>query len=139
MAKPEYWQADQYMKSGNFQAALGKYEEIITLYPKAADEACFGIGSINLNQRNPERNNKKAYDSFKKLTEDYPMSKYKESSVAILGLLDEMARRDRGSSALRKQVETLEKQNESLQKQIDQMKEIDRTLEEKRRTVPQRK
>ena len=51
----------------------------------------------------------------------------------------ELANREKGAPALKRQVDALEKQVDALQKQIEQMKEIDRSLEEKRRTMPPRK
>ena len=139
VAKPEYWQADQYVASGDFQAAAAKYREIIDLYPQAAGEALFGMACLYANPKNPERDYRKSSDAFKKIIEEYPGSKYREPSATFLALLDEMAKRDRNASVLRKQIEALEKHIEGLQKQIEQMKEIDRTLEEKRRALPQRK
>jgi outer membrane protein assembly factor BamD (BamD/ComL family) len=139
MAKPEYRQADDNLALGNYQAALGKYGEVINLYPQAADGALFGIGCIYADPQNPERDYKKSADAFRKLVAEYPKSRYREPSEVALALLGEMTKRDRGTAALKKQVESLEKQIETLQKQIEQMKEIDRSLEEKRRAVPQRR
>jgi tetratricopeptide (TPR) repeat protein len=139
MAKPEYRQANDDLTRGNYQAALGKYREVINLYPQAADGALFGIGCIHADPKNPERDYKKSADAFRQLVAEYPESKYREPSEMVLSLLGEMTKRDRGTAALKKQLETLEKQIETLQKQIEQMKEIDRSLEEKRRAVPKRR
>lgn len=139
MARPEYLQADDSLTRGNYQAALGKYREIINLYPQAADEALFGIGCIYADPQNPERDYKKSADTFRQLVAEYPKSKYREPSEMVLALFGEMTKRDRGTAALKKQLETHEKQIETLQKQIEQMKEIDRSLEEKRRARPQRR
>jgi outer membrane protein assembly factor BamD (BamD/ComL family) len=146
VARQEYRQAEDDLARGNYQAALGKYNQITQQYPQAADEALFAIGCIYANPQNPERNYKKSADVFKQLVAEYPKSKYREPSETVLALLGEMTKRDRSAAVLKKQVETIEKQNETLhkqvetlQKRIEQMKEIDRSLEEKRRAVPHRK
>jgi len=139
MARPEYLQADDNLARGNYPAALVKYREVINLYPQAADRALFGIGCLYADPQNPERDYKKSADAFRQLVKEYPESRHREPSEVILALFAEMTKRDRGTAALKKQVETLEKQIEILQKQSEQMKEIDRSLEERRRAVPKRR
>jgi outer membrane protein assembly factor BamD (BamD/ComL family) len=146
LAKPDYWQADQQLASGNYTAALEQYREINRLYPRASDEGLFKIGCIYAHPKNPKRDYQKSLDVFRQLVTEHPRSNYREPTdtfIAILGELAsrdrELTNRDRGAPALRRQVDSLEKQVETLQKQIEQMKEIDRSLEEKRRTMPPRK
>ena len=153
LAKPDYWQADQQLASGNFETALDQYRQINQLYPKTADEGLFKIGCIYAHPKNPKRDYQKSLDVFRQLVTEHPRSNYREPSDAFIAILGELAsrdrelasrereltNRDRGSPALRRQVDSLEKQVETLQKQIEQMKEIDRSLEEKRRNMPPRK
>ena len=146
LAKPDYWQANQQLASGNYETALEQYREINRLYPKTADEALFKIGCIFAHPKNPKRNYQKSLDAFRQMVSEYPRSAYREPADAFIAILSELAsrereltNRDRGAPALRKQVDSLEKQVETLQKQIEQMKEIDRSLEEKRRNMPPRK
>ena len=153
LAKPDYWQADQQMAVGNFDAATDQYREINRLYPRTADEGLFKIGCIQAHPRNPKKDYAKALETFRQLAAQHPQSAYRAPSDAFIALLSELAgrekelaarerelaNRDKGAPALKRQVDALEKQVDTLQKQIEQMKEIDRSLEEKRRTMPPRK
>jgi len=153
LAKPDYWQANQQLASGNYETALEQYREINRLYPRASDEGLFKIGCIYAHPKNPKRDYQKSLDAFRQMVSEYPRSAYREPADAFIAILGELAsrerelasrdreltNRDRGAPALRRQVDSLEKQVETLQKQIEQMKEIDRSLEEKRRNMPPRK
>jgi outer membrane protein assembly factor BamD (BamD/ComL family) len=139
LAKPDYWQADQQLASGNYETALEQYRQINQLYPKTADEALFKIGCLYAHPKNPKRDYQKSLDVFRQLVSEHPRSSYREPADAFIAILGELMSRDRGAPALKRQVDSLEKQVETLQKQIEQMKEIDRSLEEKRRTMPPRK
>jgi len=136
LARPDYWQADHYLAGGDYQAALKQYREITELYPQAADEAFFGMGCLYAHPKNPQRDYQKSIDAFRRVVNDFPRSRYRESADALLSVVGEAANRNNQAASQKKQVETLEKQVESLQKQIEQMKEIDRSLEEKRRKAP---
>jgi tetratricopeptide (TPR) repeat protein len=146
LARPDYWQADQYLAEGNYSAALAQYRQIPLLYPQASDEALLAIGLILANPKNPERNYEKSLDALRQLTTEFPGSKYRASAETLISVIGELTDRDKGAPVLKrqidayeKQVEGLQKQVEGLQKQIEQMKEIDRSLEEKRRAMPPRK
>jgi tetratricopeptide (TPR) repeat protein len=139
LARPDYWQADQYLAEGNYSAALAQYRQIPLLYPQASDEALLAIGCILANPKYPERNYEKSLDALRQLITEFPQSKYRASAETLISLIDELTNRDKGASALKRQVESYEKQIEALQKQIEQIKEIDRSLEEKRRAMPPRK
>lgn len=146
LSKPDYWQADQQLAAGNYGAAIEQYREINRLYPRTADEGLFKIGCILAHPRNPNRDYSKAQETFRQIVAEHPKSAYRaptDAFIAILGDLasreKELANRDRAAPALKRQVDALEKKVDALQNQIEQMKEIDRSLEEKRRTMPPRK
>jgi tetratricopeptide (TPR) repeat protein len=146
LARPDYWQADQYLAEGNYSAALAQYRQIPLLYPEASDEALLAIGCILANPKNPERDYEKSLDTLRQLVTEFPRSKYRASAETLISVIGELTNRDKGAPALKRQVESyekqvegLQKQVEGLQKQIEQMKEIDRSLEEKRRAMPPRK
>jgi len=143
LSRPDYWQADHYLAGGDYGAAMKQYRSITELYPQAADEALFGMGCLYAHPRNPQRDYQKSLEAFRRVINDFPGSKYRESSEALLSVVGEAADRNSRTTSqkklietLEKQVGTLEKQVEGLQKQIEQMKEIDRSLEEKRRKAP---
>ncbi len=143
LSRPDYWQADHYLAGGNYDAAMKQYRSITELYPQAADEALFGMGCLYAHPKNPQRDYQKSLEAFRRVINDFPGSKYRESSEALLSVVGEAANRNSQATSQKKQVETLEKQVgtlekqvEGLQKQIEQMKEIDRSLEEKRRKAP---
>lgn len=153
LARPDAWQADQQLAAGNFDAAADQYREINRLYPRTADDGLFKIGCIQAHPRNPKKDYAKALETFRQLVVEHPRSAHRapaDTFIAILGELamrekelanreKELANREKGAPALKRQVDALEKQVDALQKQIEQMKEIDRSLEEKRRTMPPRK
>lgn len=143
LARPDYWQADHYRAGGDYQAALNQYREIIDLYPKAADEAFFGMGCLYAHPKNPQRDYQKSLEAFRRVVNDFPLSRYREAAESFLHVVGEAASQNSQAASQKKQVETLEKQVdgqqkqiEGLQKQIEQMKEIDRSLDEKRRKAP---
>jgi outer membrane protein assembly factor BamD (BamD/ComL family) len=137
-AKLQYWQADEQMAGGNYQAALQEYTQIAEKYPQAADRALFCIGYLYAHPKNPDRDYQKSLDAFKRLVSEHPQSEYRQPSESFINVMGEMMNRDRRTSGLRKQVDTLEKQVETLEKQIEKMKAIDRNLEEKRRQSPRK-
>jgi TolA-binding protein len=153
ISKPDYWQADQQLAAGNFDAAIQQYREISRLYPRAADEGLFKIGCIQAHPRNPNKDYGKALESFRQLVAEHPRSAWRSPTDAFIAILGDLANRekelaakekdltnrDRGAPALKRQVDALERQVDALQKQIEQMKEIDRSREEKRREMPPRK
>jgi tetratricopeptide (TPR) repeat protein len=137
-ARIESWEADEQVAAGNYQAALQEYRQIAEKYPKSADRALYCIGYLYAHPKNPDRDYQKSLDVFKRLVSEYPRSEYRQPSESFIPVLSEVTSRDRRSSGLRKQVDTLEKQVETLEKQIEQMKAIDRNLEEKRRQAPRK-
>jgi len=137
-AKIHYWEVDEQVAAGNYQAALQGYQQIAEKYPKAADRALYCIGYLYAHPKNPDRDYQKSLDAFKRLVSEYPRSEYRQPSESFIPVLSEVMGRDRRASGLKKQVDTLEKQVETLEKQIEQMKAIDRNLEEKRRQAPRK-
>jgi outer membrane protein assembly factor BamD (BamD/ComL family) len=137
-ARVQYWEADEQMAGGNYQIALQGYQQIAEKYPKSADRALFFIGCIYAHPKNPDRDYQKSLDAFRRLVSEHPQSEYRQPSESFIAVVGEMMNRDRRTSGLRKQVETLEKQVENLEKQIEKMKVIDRNLEEKRRQSPRK-
>jgi hypothetical protein len=141
----QYWEADEHMAGGNYQAAIRGYQQVAEKYPMWADRALFRIGYIYAHPNNPDRDYEKSLDTFKRLVSEHPQSEYRPPSESFIPVLAEVTSRDRRNAGLKKQVDTLEKQVKTLEKQVDtlesqieKMKVIDRNLEEKRRQSPRK-
>jgi outer membrane protein assembly factor BamD (BamD/ComL family) len=129
MASPDFKRADDFVKKGNYDASLGVYEQIMTQYPRVGDRVLFEMGIIYLSARNNEKDYRKALECFEKLMKNYPDSKYRQNSDAMLSLLTEITSRDKRMISQKRQID-------ELVQQIEQMKEVDMNLKQKKKAVP---
>jgi tetratricopeptide (TPR) repeat protein len=141
-ASPDFEKADDYTKKGNYNASLGEYEKIMAQYPRVGDRALFEMGFIYLSARNQHKDYQKSLECFLRLVKNYPNSKYRQNSDAMLSLLTEMISlrteitgRDKRIISQKRQIDELVQQVEAFEKKIEQMKEIDMNLKVKKKVV----
>jgi outer membrane protein assembly factor BamD (BamD/ComL family) len=135
VAGPDFRKADDYAKKGNHKASLGEYEKIVAQYPRVGDRALFEMGIIYLSARNQKRDYQKSLESFLKLTKNYPNSKYRQNSDAMISLLTEITSRDKRMMSQKRQIDELVQQVDAAEKKIEQMKEVDMNLKQRKKTV----
>ena len=129
--RPDFKEANDLMKRGNYKASLGKYEQIAAQYPAEADRALFEMGVIYAFPRNQQKDYQKSLEYFQKIIRDYPESRYRQGSNVMIFLISEVMKQ-------RKQIDKLERQVEEFEKKIGQMKEVDMNLKEKKKSFPER-
>jgi outer membrane protein assembly factor BamD (BamD/ComL family) len=126
--KPDFKEANDLMKRGNYKASLSKYEQIIVQFPEEGDRVLFEMGVIYAFPRNQQKDYQKSLECFQKIIKDYPESKYRQGSNLMIFLINEFTKQ-------RKQIDKLERQVEEFEKKIEQMKEVDMNLKEKKKSV----
>ena len=143
VADPDFERANDYAKKGNYKASLGIYEKILAQYPRVGDRALFEMGIIYLSGRNQQKDYQKSLECFLRLMKNYPNSKYRQNSDAMISLLTEMISllteitgRDKRIISQKRQIDELVQQVETFEKKIEQMKQVDMNLKQKRKTVP---
>jgi outer membrane protein assembly factor BamD (BamD/ComL family) len=129
--KPDFKEANDLMKRGNYKASLSKYEQIIVQFPEEGDRVLFEMGVIYAFPRNQQKDYQKSLECFQKIIKDYPESKYRQGSNLMIFLINEFTKQ-------RKQIDKLERQVEEFEKKIEQMKEVDMNLKEKKKSVLER-
>jgi len=129
--KPDFKEANDLMKRGNYKASLSKYEQIIVQFPEEGDRVLFEMGVIYAFPRNQQKDYQKSLECFQKIIKDYPESKYRQGSNLMIFLINEFTKQ-------RKQIDKLEHQVEEFEKKIEQMKEVDMNLKEKKKSVLER-
>jgi tetratricopeptide (TPR) repeat protein len=146
-AEPDFQEARDLCKQGNFQASLKVYDQIIAARPHVGDIALFEMGIIYTSPDNGQKDYQKALECFRRLGKNYPLSSYKENSEVLVYLLDavisgnnkiilEISSREKRMVLQRKQIETLEQQVAELEKKIAQIKEVDMSLEKRKKSIP---
>jgi tetratricopeptide (TPR) repeat protein len=136
MAAPDFKKANDYKEKRNYNASLGEYEKIITQYPLVGDRALFEMGIIYSSARNHQKDYQKSLECFLKLMKNYPNSKYRQNSDAMISLLTEITSRDKRMMSQKRQIDELVQQVEAFEKKIEQMKEVDMNLKQKKKSMP---
>jgi tetratricopeptide (TPR) repeat protein len=131
LTRPDFKEANDLMKRGNYKASLSKYEQIIVQYPAEGDRVLFEMGVIYAFPRNQQKDYQKSLECFQKIIKDYPESRYRQGSNVMIFLINEVTKQ-------RKQIDKFERQVEEYEKKIEQMKEVDMNLKEKKKSVPER-
>jgi outer membrane protein assembly factor BamD (BamD/ComL family) len=129
VTKPDFSQAEDDVRQGNFSAAAVQYDQIISRYPQVGDRALFQLGMIYLLPQNRQKDYSKALEYFQRLAADYPQSRYRRTGDAFIALIADIAGVDKRVSSQRKQIEKLEQQ-------LEQLKEVDINLNQRKKTFP---
>jgi outer membrane protein assembly factor BamD (BamD/ComL family) len=129
MASPDFKKANDFVKKGDYNASLGEYEKIMAQYPRVGDRVLFEMGIIYSSASNQQKDYQKSLECFQKLMKNYPDSKYKQNSDAMLSLLTEITSSDKRMNLQKRQID-------ELVQQIEQMKEVDMNLKQKKKAGP---
>lgn len=110
LAKSGFNEADTLFHQGNYQAALGKYEQIIKEYPSAGDRALFEMGIIYAHARYDQKDYQKSLELFQKLIKEYPGSGYRQNSEVMISHINNVLIKDRMIKKQQARIEALEAQ-----------------------------
>ena len=135
MASPDFEEANDYAKKGNYNASLGEYEKIMAQYPRVGDRALFEMGMIYLSAKNQHKDYQKSLECFQKLMKNYPDSEYRQNSGTMIFLLTEITNKDKRMVSQKRQIDELVQQVEAAEKKIEQMKEVDMNSKQRKKTV----
>jgi tetratricopeptide (TPR) repeat protein len=130
---PDFKEADDFVRKGNYNASLLKYEQIVVQYPLVGDRVLFEMGILYAFPGNHQKDYQKSLDCFQKLIQDYPESRYRKNSEGIISLIYEVISRDKRVMVQKKQIDNLEQKVEELEKKIEQMKNVDMNLIQKKK------
>ena len=106
-AKATFKEANDLFSQGNFEASLGKYQQIIEKYPVAGDRVLFEMGIIYAYPRNEQRDYQKSLGSFQKLVKAYPESQYRKDSELMIFNINNVILKDKTIAAQQAHIETL--------------------------------
>ena len=106
-AKATFKEANDLFSQGNFEASLGKYQQIIEKYPVAGDRVLFEMGIIYAYPRNEQRDYQRSLASFQKLVKAYPESQYRKESELMIFNINNVILKDKTIAAQQAHIETL--------------------------------
>ena len=144
-------EANDLFNQGNFEASLGKYEQIYEEHPAAADRVLFEMGVIHAHPKNPQKDYQKSLECFREIIAAYPDSEYRRDSQMMIFQIQNVINKDRIIAAQQIQIETswqrvksrendiraLQEQNDMLQEQVDRRGEQIETREKQIETLEQ--
>jgi lipoprotein-anchoring transpeptidase ErfK/SrfK len=98
-------EANAFFAQGDFEAAMGKYEELIEKTPENADRLLFEMGIIHAHPGNPHESYEKALDCFRKIVSDFPDSKYRHDSQMMMFQIRNVTLKDKLIAAQQAQID----------------------------------
>lgn len=123
-----------------YEESLAKYRDVMALARNdaPADTASFNIGLIYAHPDNPNRNERRAIEAFRKVISDHAYSPWVEQSRIWIGVLDQAEKLRREAENSREEAErsrlALEKSRQDAEKLKEVMEksrqEVDRTRQE---------
>jgi tetratricopeptide (TPR) repeat protein len=136
IAGPDFDEADDFTRQGNYNAAVSQYERIIDHYPLTGDRALFQTGIIYASPLNKHKDYYKAQEFFQRLVNKYPQSRYRSDSDVLISLINEIAGKDKRAITQHKRIDKLEQQVEEIEKKFERMKKIDMNWKRKKKNSP---
>lgn len=143
LTRPDFKQASNFSRQGNYDTAAEKYERIVIYKPIVGDIALYQLGLIYALAQNKHKDYFKALEYFQRLVKDYPDSRYNQNSDIFISLITEIINKDKKLNIYHKQINKLElqieesqKKIEELEKKIEQIKEVDMNLKQKKKAFP---
>jgi len=106
-AKSTFVEANDFFSQGNYNASLGKYQQIIEKYPTTGDRALFEMGIIYAYPGNEQKDYQKSLDCFQKLIKDYPGSEYRKDSALMVFSINNVIAKDKTIATQQTQIEAL--------------------------------
>ncbi|MGV8056990.1 MAG: tetratricopeptide repeat protein [Smithellaceae bacterium] len=126
VTKPDFEQAEDLVRQEDYNAAAGKYEQIIARHPLVGDAVLFQLGIIYALPQNQHKDYHKALEYFQRLVKNYPESKYRRDSDVLVSLVNDILIKD-------KKMSTQHKQLDKLEQKLEQMKKVDMNLKQRKK------
>jgi murein L,D-transpeptidase YafK len=124
-------EANQYFVQGNYEAALGRYRQVLEENPAIADRILFEMGIIYAHPGNARKDYRKSLESFEKIVNDYPQSEYRPGSQMMIFQIHNVINKDKIIAAQRRQMEASRRRMKEKEKDITALQEEIQTLEQK--------
>jgi len=94
LAKSGFREANDLFNQGNYQASIGRYEQILRKHPGSADRALFEMGFVHAYPSNESKDYLKALACFRKVLKEYPESGYRRDSEVMISNINSIALKD---------------------------------------------
>jgi tetratricopeptide (TPR) repeat protein len=117
-ATATFKEANDFFSRGDYNASLGKYQQIIETYPTAGDRVLFEMGIIYAYPGNQQKDYQKSLERFQKLLKDYPESGYRKDSELMIFTVNNVILKDKTIAAQQAQIEALRQEVASRGNQI---------------------
>jgi len=124
-------EANDFFNRGDYEASLGKYEQLIERHPAVADRVLFEMGIIYAHPRNEQKDYQKSLECFQELVRDYPDSEFRRDSQMMMFQIQNVIIKDTIIATQQTQIETSRQENISKKNEIITLQEKIETLEEK--------
>jgi len=129
-AKTTFKEANDFFSQGDYQASLGKYQQIIEKYPSAGDRVLFEMGIIYAYPGNEQKDYQKSLEYFQKLIKDYPGSDYKKDSELMVFNINNVIVKDKTIATQQAQIEALRQELQSRAHEINTLQQKIEALEQ---------
>jgi L,D-peptidoglycan transpeptidase YkuD (ErfK/YbiS/YcfS/YnhG family) len=127
----DFLAANDFFSKGNYEASLGKYEELIQEDPDNADWAFFEMGIIYAHPENPRKSYPKALDCFRKIVNEYPHSPYRRDSQMMVLQIQNVSIKDHLIAEQQTQMDDYRRTIKSQENEIMALRKKVGTLEQK--------
>jgi len=123
-------EANDSFSQGNYEASLGKYQQLIEEYPTAGDRVLFGMGIIYAHPGNEQKDYQKSVECFEKLIKDYPVSEYRKDSELMVFNINNVIVKDKTIAMQQTHIETLQQEVKSYGDEIVTLQEMIEEIEQ---------
>ena len=117
-AKKTFKEANDFFSHGDYQASLGKYQQIIEKYPPARDRVLFEMGLIYAYPGNEQKDYQNSLECFQKLIKDYPESGYRKDSEMMIFNINNVIVKDQTIATQQAQIEAIRQEVQSRENEI---------------------
>jgi tetratricopeptide (TPR) repeat protein len=124
-------EANTFFNQGNYQAALGKYEQIVENYPDVTDRVLFEMGITYVYPQNAQKDYQRALQCFQRLLRDYPDSEYRYDSQMMILQIHNVIIKDEKIATQQAKLETFRQEVKSKADEIVNLQGQVETLQEK--------
>ncbi|MFZ7125477.1 MAG: L,D-transpeptidase family protein [Desulfobacterales bacterium] len=116
-------EASRFFNQGNYEAALGRYEQIFDILPLPTDRVLFETGILYAYPENNNKDYQKSLECFQKLAREYPDSEYRHDSQMMILQIRNVIIKDKIIASQQEKLESSRRELESKASEIDKLKE----------------
>jgi tetratricopeptide (TPR) repeat protein len=123
--------ANDFFARGNYEAALGEYEKLISMKPEIADRVLFEMGIIYAHPGNVQKNLPKALECYRKIISNYPESDYRRDSQMMMLQIENVIIKDNLIADQQALIDTYRQEIKARENEIMVLQKKIETLEQK--------